>query len=139
MLMPKRTKYRKQMKGRIKGNATSGNYVAFGEFGLMAMEPHRITARQIETVRVVINRTFKRAGKVFIRIFPDKPITKKPLEVRMGKGKGNVEEWVAVVKPGRIMFEVSGITEELAKKALKKASYKLPIKVKFVKKEGGEN
>jgi len=139
MLMPKRTKYRKQMKGRIKGNATSGNYVAFGEFGLMAMEPHRITARQIETVRVVINRTFKRSGKVFIRIFPDKPITKKPLEVRMGKGKGNVEEWVAVVKPGRIMFEVSGVAEELAKKALKKASYKLPIKVKFVKKEGGEN
>ena len=127
------------MKGRIKGNATSGNYVAFGEFGLMAMEPHRITARQIETVRVVINRTFKRSGKVFIRIFPDKPITKKPLEVRMGKGKGNVEEWVAVVKPGRIMFEVSGVAEELAKKALKKASYKLPIKVKFVKKEGGEN
>ncbi len=139
MLMPKRTKYRKQMKGRIKGNATRGNFVAFGEFGLMAMEPHRITARQIETVRVVINRTFKRSGKVFIRIFPDKPITKKPLEVRMGKGKGNVEEWVAVVKPGRIMFEVSGVAEELAKKALKKASYKLPIKVKFVKKEGGEN
>lgn len=139
MLMPKRTKYRKQMKGRIKGNATSGNYVAFGDYGLMALEPHRITARQIETVRVVMNRTFKRSGKVFIRIFPDKPITKKPLEVRMGKGKGNVEEWVAVVKPGRIMFEVSGVSEELAKKALKKASYKLPIKVKFVVKEGGEN
>lgn len=137
MLMPKRTKYRKQMRGRMKGRAHKGNTVAFGDFGLQALEPHWITNRQIEACRVTINRTFKRTGKVFIRIFPDKPFTQKPAETRMGKGKGNVEGWVAVVKPGRILFEVSGITEELAKEALRKAAHKLPIKVKFVKRENG--
>lgn len=134
MLMPKRTKHRKMMKGRIRGKATRGATVSFGEFGLQALEHGRINSRQIEACRIVINRTFKRTGKVFIRIFPDKPITKKPAEVRMGKGKGNVEEWVAVIKPNRILFEVSGVSEELAKLALTKAIYKLPIKAKFVKK-----
>ena len=137
MLMPKRTKHRKQMRGRMKGKAHRGNYVAFGDFGLQALEPHWITNRQIEACRITINRTFKRTGKVFIRIFPDKPFTQKPAETRMGKGKGNVEGWVAVVKPGRIMFEVSGVTEELAREAFRKAAHKLPIKVKFVKKENG--
>lgn len=137
MLMPKRTKYKKQMKGRIKGRATRGNTVVFGEYGMQALEPYRITDRQIEACRVSLNRTFKRFGRVIIRIFPDKPITKKPIEVRMGKGKGNVEYWVAVVKPGRIMFEVADVSEELAREAIKKASYKLPIKVKFIKKESG--
>lgn len=141
MLMPKRTKFRKQMKGRMKGEATRGNYLAFGDFGIQATEPHWITNRQIEACRIVINRTFKRTGKVFIRIFPDKPYTRKPAETRMGKGKGNVEGWVAVVRPGRILFEVSGVTEELARQAMKKAAYKLPCGVKFVKREeenGGE-
>lgn len=137
MLMPKRTKYRKQMKGRMKGKATRGNTITLGEYGLQALEPSWVTNRQIESCRVVMNRTFKRLGKVFIRIFPDKPVTKKPAETRMGKGKGNVEGWVAVVKPGRILFEVSGISEELAKEALRKASHKLPLKVKFVRKEDG--
>lgn len=137
MLMPKRTKYRKQMRGRMKGIARRGNKVTFGDFGIQALEPHWLTNRQIEACRVVINRTFKREGKVFIRIFPDKPYTVQPAETRMGKGKGNVEDWVAVVRPGRILFEVSGVTEELAKKALKKAAHKLPIAVKFVKKETG--
>ncbi len=141
MLMPKRTKFRKQMKGRMKGEATRGNYLAFGDFGIQATEPHWITNRQIEACRIVINRTFKRTGKVFIRIFPDKPYTKKPAETRMGKGKGNVEGWVAVVKPGRILFEVKGVTEELARQALRKAAHKLPVAVKFVQREeenGGE-
>jgi len=137
MLMPKRTKYRKQMRGRMKGIARRGNKVTFGDFGIQALEPHWLTNRQIEACRVVINRTFKREGNVFIRIFPDKPYTVQPAETRMGKGKGNVEDWVAVVRPGRILFEVSGVTEELAKKALKKAAHKLPIAVKFVKKETG--
>ncbi|BDU49530.1 50S ribosomal protein L16 [Haliovirga abyssi] len=137
MLMPKRTKYRKQMRGRLKGKAHRGNYVAFGDFGLQALEPHWITNRQIEACRVTINRTFKRTGKVFIRIFPDKPFTQKPAETRMGKGKGNVEGWVGVVKPGKILFEVSGVTEELAREAMRKAAHKLPIKVKFVKRENG--
>ena len=135
MLMPKRTKHRKLMRGRMKGKAQKGNYVAFGDFGLQALQPHWITNRQIEACRVTINRTFKRTGKVFIRIFPDKPYTEQPAETRMGKGKGNVEGWVAVVKPGKIMFEVSGVTEELAREAFRKASHKLPIKTKFVKKE----
>lgn len=125
----------------MKGTAQRGTTVAFGEYGLQALEPSWITNRQIESCRVGINRTFKREGKTFIRIFPDKPITARPAGVRMGKGKGNVEGWVAVVKPGRILFEVSGVTEEKAKAALRKASMKLPIKCKVVKREenGGEN
>ncbi len=137
MLMPKRTKHRKQFRGRMKGKAQRGNTVAFGDYGLQAQAPSWITNRQIEACRIVLNRTFKRQGKVVIRIFPDKPITKTPAETRMGKGKGNVEGWVAVVKPGRIMFEVGGVTEELAKEALRKAANKLPIKCKIVKKENG--
>lgn len=137
MLMPKRTKYRKQMRGKMRGRACRGNTVAFGEFGLQALEAKWITTRQIEAVRVVINRAFERTGKVHIRIFPDKPITKKPLGVRMGSGKGNVEDWVCVVKPGRVMFEVAGVTEELAKEAFRRASHKLPIKVKMIKREIG--
>lgn len=140
MLMPKRTKHKKMFRGRMKGTAQRGNTVAFGDYGLQALEPAWITNRQIESCRVGINRTFKREGKTFIRIFPDKPITARPAGVRMGKGKGNVEGWVAVVKPGRIMFEVSGVTEALALAALRKATMKLPIKCKIVKREnGGEN
>ena len=128
-------------RGRMKGTAQRGNTVAFGDYGLQALEPHWITNRQIESCRVAINRTFKREGKTFIRIFPDKPITARPAGVRMGKGKGNVEGWVAVVRPGRILFEVKGVTEELAREALRKAAHKLPVAVKFVKREeenGGE-
>lgn len=140
MLMPKRTKHRKLFRGRMKGKAQKGNTVAFGDYGLQALEPHWITNRQIEACRVAINRTFKREGKVIIRIFPHKAITARPAGVRMGKGKGNVEGWVAVVKPGTIMFEVSGVREEVAKAALRKASMKLPVRCKIVKKEnGGEN
>ena len=141
MLMPKRAKQRKMFRGRMKGNAQRGTTVAFGDYGLQALEPSWITNRQIESCRVGINRTFKREGKTFIRIFPDKPITARPAGVRMGKGKGNVEGWVCVVKPGRILFEVSGVTEEKAKAALRKAAMKLPIKCKIVKREenGGEN
>jgi large subunit ribosomal protein L16 len=140
MLMPKRTKHRKSFRGRMKGKAQRGNTVAFGEYGLQAVEAHWITNRQIEACRVAINRTFKREGDTYIRIFPDKPITARPAGVRMGKGKGNVEGWVAVVKPGRIMFEVGGVSEELAVAALRKASMKLPIACKIVKKEnGGDN
>ena len=138
--MPKRTNHRKMFRGSMKGTAQSGNTVAFGDYGLQALEPHWITNRQIESCRVAINRTFKREGKTFIRIFPDKPITARPAGVRMGKGKGNVEGWVAVVKPGRIMFEVSGVTEDKDMVALRKAAMKLPISCKIVKKEnGGEN
>lgn len=133
MLMPKRTKYRKYQKGRIKGNATRGSSVDFGDFGLKALEPGRITSRQIEAARVAMTRRMKRVGKVWIRIFPDKPITKKPAETRMGKGKGSPEYWVAVVKPGRVLFEIGGgIPEELAREALRLAAHKLPIKTKFV-------
>lgn len=140
MLMPKRTKHKKMFRGRLKGTAQRGNYVAFGDYGLQALEPSWITNRQIESCRIAINRTFKREGKIFIRIFPDKPITKRPIGVRMGKGKGNVEGWVAVVKPGRILFEVKGVTEEKAKAALRKATMKLPINCKIVKREnGGDN
>ena len=140
MLMPKRTKYRKMFRGRMKGKAQRGATVAFGEFGLQALEPSWISSKQIEACRVVINRTFKREGQVYIRIFPDKPITARPAGVRMGKGKGNVEGWVAVVKPGRIMFEVAGVDEATAVEALRKATMKLPISCKIVKKEnGGEN
>lgn len=140
MLMPKRTKHKKMFRGRMKGKAQRGNTVAFGDYGLVALEPSWISNRQIESCRIAINRTFKREGKIFIRIFPDKPITHRPIGVRMGKGKGNVEGWVAVVKPGRVIFEVSGVTDEKAKEALRKATMKLPISCKIVKKEnGGEN
>ncbi len=133
MLLPKRVKHRKTQRGRNRGKAYRGSVVSFGEFGLKAMEHHWITNRQIEASRIAINRYLKRDGKVWIRIFPDKPYTKKPLETRQGKGKGNPEGWVAVVKPGRIMFEVGGVSEPLAKEALRLASHKLPIKTKFVK------
>ena len=127
-------------RGRMKGTAQRGATVAFGDYGLVALEPSWISNRQIESCRVAINRTFKREGKIFIRIFPDKPITHRPIGVRMGKGKGNVEGWVAVVKPGRVIFEVAGVTEEKAKEALRKATMKLPINCKIVKREnGGEN
>lgn len=133
MLMPKRVKWRKQMRGRMKGKATRGAVVAFGDFGLQAMEPGWVTARQIEAARRTIVRTLRRRGKVWIRIFPDKPVTQKPAETRMGKGKGNVEFWVAVVKPGRVMFEVGGgLPEDIAKEALRLAQYKFSIKTKVV-------
>lgn len=133
MLMPKRVKHRKQHRGRRTGAAKGGSNLDFGEFGLKALQDGWITARQIEAARVAITRHIKRGGKVFCRIFPDKPITKKPAEVRMGKGKGAPEAWVAVIKPGRIMFEIEGVPEELAREAIERASYKMPIKTKFVK------
>ncbi len=132
MLMPKRVKYRKSQRGRRKGKTKRGANVAFGDFGLKALEPHWITARQIEACRVALSRKMKRDGRVWIRIFPDKPVSKKPLETRMGKGKGAPEFWVAVVKPGRIMFEVSGVSREIATEALQLCSHKLPIKTKVV-------
>jgi large subunit ribosomal protein L16 len=133
MLMPKRVKWRKQMRGRMRGKAQRGAEVTFGDFGLQALEPGWVTARQIEAARRAIVRALRRRGKVWIRIFPDKPVTKKPAETRMGKGKGNVEYWVAVVKPGRIMFEVGGgVPEEIAEEALKLAQYKFAIKTKIV-------
>ncbi len=135
MLMPKRVKYRKQMRGRMKGKATRGTEVAFGEYGLQALEPAWVTARQIEAARRAIVRHVRRRGKYWIRIFPDKPVTAKPAETRMGKGKGAVDHWVAVVKPGRIMFELSGVSEEMAREAMRLAAYKLPIKCQFVKRE----
>ena len=132
MLQPKRTKFRKAFKGRIHGVATSGATLSFGQFGLKALEPERVTARQIEAARRALTRHMKRSGQVWIRIFPDVPVTKKPLEVRMGSGKGSVELWVCRVKPGRILFEVDGISVELAKEALTLAAAKLPIKTRFV-------
>ncbi len=132
MLQPKRTKFRKQMKGRNRGLAQSGNNVSFGEFGLKSVGRGRITARQIEAARRAITRQVKRGGKLYIRIFPDKPITKKPLEVRMGKGKGNIEYWVAQIQPGRMLYEIQGVTEEQARDAFKLAAAKLPIKTSFV-------
>ena len=140
MLIPKRTKYRKQFRGKIGGLATKGNKVDFGEFGLAATEFGWITSRQIEACRITITRTFKREGKIWIRIFPDKPYTKRPEGTRMGKGKGNTEGWVAVVKRGNRMFKVAGVPEDKAKDALRKAGHKLPIKCKIVKKDevGGE-
>jgi large subunit ribosomal protein L16 len=132
MLAPKRIKYRKQMKGRTRGMANRGNTVAFGEFGLQTIEPGWITNRQIEAARVAMTRHIRRGGKVWIRIFPDKPVTKKPAETRMGKGKGNPEFWVAVVRPGRIMFEVEGVPEDLARRAFELAAAKLPVKCRFV-------
>ena len=133
MLSPKRVKFRKRQRGRLKGNDEVGNYVAFGEFGLMAVSSGRLTSRQIEAARISINRKVKRGGKLWIRIFPHTPVTKKPAETRMGKGKGSPEYWVAVIRPGRVLFEMSGVSEEDAKKALLNASYKLPIKTQFVK------
>lgn len=137
MLSPKKTKYRKQHKGRIHGNAKGGTTLNFGQYGLKALEPDRITARQIEAARRTMTRTMKRQGKVFIRIFPDVPVTKKPLEVRQGKGKGSVEFWACRVKPGRIMFELDGVTEDVARTALSLAASKLPIKTKIVSRVGG--
>jgi large subunit ribosomal protein L16 len=132
MLQPKRTKYRKQMKGKIKGLAHRGSTVAFGSFGLKTTQPGRITNRQIESARVAMNRYMRREGRVWIRIFPDKPITAKPQEVRMGKGKGALDHYVAVVKPGRIMFEIDGVSAEVAQEALRLAAQKLPVQTKFV-------
>jgi len=133
MLAPKRVKFRKRFKGRTKGMATRGNTVAFGHYGLMALEPGWISNRQIEASRVALTREMKRGGKVWIRLFPDKPITKKPAETRMGHGKGNVEEWQAVVKMGRILYEMEGVTDEIAKKAMSLASHKLPLHTKLVR------
>jgi large subunit ribosomal protein L16 len=132
MMQPKRTKYRKQFKGRNRGVATRGTKVSYGEFGLKTLEHGAITARQLEAARRAMSRHIKRGGKVWIRIFPDKPITKKPLEVRQGSGKGNVEYWVALVQPGRVMFEIEGVTEDLAREALGLAAAKLPVKTAFV-------
>jgi large subunit ribosomal protein L16 len=135
MLMPKKVKFRKMQKGRMNGKAYSGDAVAFGEFGLKALEPGWVSSNQIESARIAITRHAKRGCKVWIRVFPDKPITKKPAETRMGKGKGALEYWVAVVKPGRILYEMSGVTEELAKEAMRLASHKLPVATKFVRRD----
>ena len=141
-VMPKRSKYRKMQKGRNRGKATRGTKVSDGEYGLQALEAGWITSNQIEAARVAMTRFIKRGGKVWIKVFPDKPITKKPAETRMGKGKGAPEYWVAVVKPGRVMFEIAGVTEETAREALRLAMHKLPVKAKFVSKEnevGGDS
>ena len=140
MLLPKRVKYRRVQRGRMKGKAMRGNKVTYGEYGLAAVEPSWITSNQIEAARVAMTRYTKRGGQVWIKIFPDKPITQKPAETRMGSGKGSPEYWVAVVKPGRVMFEIAGVPEETAREALRLASHKLPCKTKFVKREteGGE-
>ena len=144
MLLPKRVKYRRVHRGRLKGKASRGNTVTYGQFGLMAMEPAWIKSNQIEAARIAMTRYIKRGGQVWIKIFPDKPVTEKPAETRMGSGKGSPEYWVAVVKPGRVMFEIGEVSEELAREALRLASHKLPVKCKFVKKEenletGGDN
>ena len=142
MLMPKRVKRRKQFRGSMRGKALRGNKITYGEYGIVATEPAWITANQIEAARVAMTRYIKRVGKVWIKIFPDKPVTAQPAETRMGKGKGNLEYWVAVVKPGRVMFEISGVSEEIAKEALRLAVHKLPIKCKIVSREaleGGDN
>ncbi|MDI3533693.1 MAG: large subunit ribosomal protein [Thermosediminibacterales bacterium] len=140
MLMPKRVKHRKQMRGRMKGKAQRGNEITYGEYGLQALEPAWITSNQIEAARVAMTRYIKRGGKVWIKIFPDKPVTAKPAETRMGSGKGSPEYWVAVVKPGRVLFELAGVNEETAKKAMLLASHKLPIKTRIIRREetGGE-
>ena len=142
MSMPKRVKRRKQFRGSMRGKALRGNKITYGEYGIVATEPAWITANQIEAARVAMTRYIKRGGKVWIKIFPDKPVTAQPAETRMGKGKGNLEYWVAVVKPGRVMFEISGVSEEIAKEALRLAVHKLPIKCKIVSREaleGGDN
>ena len=138
MLMPKRVKWRKQQRGRLKGTTLRGARISFGEYGLQALEPGWITNRQIEAARVAITRALGRGGKVWIRVFPDKPLTVKPAETRMGKGKGNPEYWVAVIKPGRIMFEIEGVPRASAQRAIKLASHKLPVKVRFVERGGHE-
>ena len=135
MLMPKRTKYRRVHRGRLKGKAMRGNTVTYGDFGLVAMEGAWITSNQIEAARIAMTRYIRRGGQVWIKIFPDKPITEKPAETRMGSGKGSVDHWVAVIKPGRIMFEMNGVAEEVAKEAMRLAMHKLPIKCKFIAKE----
>jgi large subunit ribosomal protein L16 len=135
MLMPKRVKHRKQMRGRTKGKASRGNEISFGDYGLQSLEPGWITARQIEAARRALVRFMRRRGKVWIRIFPDKPVTQKPAETRMGKGKGAVDHWVAVVRPGRVLFEISGLDEEAAREAMRLASHKLPLKTKFMVKD----
>jgi large subunit ribosomal protein L16 len=132
MLMPKKVKYRKQQKGRMKGVRTRGAAISFGEYGLQVLVPGRLTARQIEAARIAMTRYIKRGGKIWIRIFPDKPVTKKPAETRMGKGKGGVEEWVVVVRPGRILYEMEGVSEEQAREALRLAARKLPLATRFV-------
>ncbi|MCL4405606.1 MAG: 50S ribosomal protein L16 [Firmicutes bacterium] len=140
MLTPKRVKHRKTQRGRMKGKALRGNFLSYGEFGLQATEPAWVTSNQIEAARIAMTRSIKRGGQVWVKIFPDKSVTKKPAETRMGSGKGSPEYWVAVVKPGRVMFEMAGITEEQAREAMRLASHKLPLKCKFVIKEelGGE-
>ena len=137
MLLPKRVKYRRVQRGRMRGVATRGNFVSNGEFGLQALEPGWITSNQIEAARIAMTRYIRRGGQVWIKIFPDKPVTEKPAETRMGSGKGSPEYWVAVVKPGRVMFEIGGVAEETAREAMRLAAYKLPIKCKFIKKEKG--
>ena len=139
MLSPKRVKYRRVMRGRMTGKALRGNTVSYGDFGLQSLEPCWITANQIEAARIAMTRYIKRGGKVWIKIFPDKPVTEKPAETRMGSGKGSPEYWVAVVKPGRVMFEIGGVSEEVAREALRLAANKLPVKCKFVQKEEGES
>ena len=138
MLMPKRVKYRRVQRGRLKGKASRGTELAYGNYGLVATEPAWITSNQIEAARIAMTRYIRRGGKVWIKIFPDKPITEKPAETRMGSGKGSPEYWVAVVKPGRILFEMSGVAEDVAREAMRLAGHKLPIKTKFMKKEEGE-
>ena len=137
MLLPKRVKYRRVQRGRLTGKATRGNVVSYGDYGLQALEPAWITSNQIEAARIAMTRYIKRGGQVWIKIFPDKPVTSKPLGTRMGSGKGAPEYWVAVVKPGRVMFEIAGVSEETAREAMRLAMHKLPIKCKFVKKEDG--
>jgi large subunit ribosomal protein L16 len=132
MMMPKKVKFRKQQRGRRAGNSKGGTYIAFGDYGLQALEPAWVTARQIEAARIAISRAVKRGGKLWIRIFPDKPITKKPLETRMGKGKGNPEEWVCVVRPARILFELEGVPADVAAEAMRLAAQKLPIRTRFL-------
>ena len=135
MLQPKRTKFRKQQKGRNRGKAYRGGSIAFGDYALQALEPGRLTSRQIEAARMTIQRKTKREGKLFIRIFPDKPVSKKPLETRMGKGKGAVENWVAVIRPGRMLYEIQGVPEHLAREAFRVAGHKLPVKTTFLRRE----
>lgn len=135
MLLPRRVKYRKQHRGRMTGKATRGNFIAYGDFGIVAMEPCWITSNQIEASRIAINRYVKRGGQVWIKIFPDKPVTSKPAETRMGSGKGSPDHWVAVVKPGRVLFEIAGVSEEIAREAMRLAGHKLPCKTKFIAKE----
>ena len=139
MLLPKRVKYRRQQRGRMTGKAVRGNKVTYGEYGLMALDPAWITSNQIEAARIAMTRYTKRGGQVWIKIFPDKPVTQKPAETRMGSGKGSPEYWVAVVKPGRVMFEIAGVPEDIAREALRLASHKLPIRTKIVKREESES